>query len=301
MGPTPNKEPRARLGDLRERRAQGTAEKGGSRATGGRETPTRSATASGALLPGRRIRGRGDLPGGRCRREAATGGRGAPFALVVAIALLAFASVACGASGQAESVDAKAAQGKGAQERAPAAPATVSETVQEGNGKDRSDVRAGGAGLRVGGSGARAGNVVAGAVEAGSRMGAVNPGERDKAGRGAEGAEGAKVTLRITGDRGTAFSGVCSDGEAERTVEGQAPERYTLEPRGKDVRCEVRNEGGGDLGIVFTGGAGVRSEHRTGGAESTTRFVYLNGGVSSSTSSVAVEQGMARSGGSSEG
>jgi len=145
------------------------------------------------------------------------------------------------------------------------------------------------------------GIVAAGAVEAGSRMGAVNPGERDKAGRGAEGAEGAKVTLRITGDRGTAFSGVCSDGEAERTVEGQAPERYTLEPRGKDVRCEVRNEGGGALGIVFTGGAGVRSEHRTGGAESTTRFVYLNGGVSSSTSSVAVEQGMARSGGSSEG
>ena len=104
-------------------------------------------------------------PGGRCRREASTGGREAPFARVVAIALLAFASVACGASGQAESVDAKAAQGKGAQERAPAAPATVSETVQEGNGKHRSDVRAGGAGVRVGGSGARAGNVVAGAVE----------------------------------------------------------------------------------------------------------------------------------------
>jgi hypothetical protein len=61
MGPTPNKEPRARLGALRERRAQGTAEKGGSRATGGRETFARSATTCGALLPGRRIRG-GAIP-----------------------------------------------------------------------------------------------------------------------------------------------------------------------------------------------------------------------------------------------
>ncbi len=64
-----------------------------------------------------------------------------------------------------------------------------------------------------------------------------------------------KATLRITGDRGAAFSVVCSVGEAERTVEGQALERYTLEPRGKDVRCEVRTEGGGVLRIVFTDGA----------------------------------------------
>lgn len=122
---------------------------------------------------------------------------------------------------------------------------------------------------------------------AGSRVGGV----------GEEGPR--KVTLGIKGDRGTEFSGACSVGGKERTLDGRVPERYVFEPRGKRLECELRTDGGGALGIVLTDGAGVRSEQRTAGGERTVRFTYSNGGISSSTSSVSEVRSVTYSGDSS--
>jgi hypothetical protein len=92
---------------------------------------------------------------------------------------------------------------------------------------------------------------------------------------------------------------VCTVGGEERALDGRAPERYVFEPRGKKLECSLSKEDGGALGVVLSDGAGVRSEQRISGGESSVRLVYSNGGASSTTSSsVSRSQTVTSSGGS---
>ena len=98
-----------------------------------------------------------------------------------------------------------------------------------------------------------------------------------------------KVTLKVAGDQGTSFSGVCSVGGHEEVLEGRVPERYAYELDGAKLECEIRKEGAGALEIVVTG-EGVHSVQRTNAQGSTLRFVLSGGSISSSTSSVSQNQ-----------
>jgi hypothetical protein len=98
-----------------------------------------------------------------------------------------------------------------------------------------------------------------------------------------------RVTLKVTGDQGTSFSGVCSVGEREEAIEGRVPERYAYEPGDARLECEIRKKDAGALEVVVTG-EGIHSVQRSNAQGGTVRFALSGGGVSSSTSSVSQTQ-----------
>lgn len=205
----------------------------------------------------------------RWRPRERTGGR-APALIFALIAVSVLASAACGG---AERTRAGAVDG-------PDATAQEHPSAAENGGDERSVVSARQAEVSAAaGAKARSGGAMIPHRDAAGKTGSIG------AGKGRE-----VVTLRIAGESGTAFSGACSVGNRERPLDGQVPKRYVFEPRGKKVTCEVRKGNGGTLGVIFTNGAGVRAEQRTGAGESTTRFAYHNGSVSSSTSSAVAER-----------
>jgi hypothetical protein len=97
------------------------------------------------------------------------------------------------------------------------------------------------------------------------------------------------VTLKVAGDQGTAFSGVCSVGGREEVLEGRVPERYVYQPGAAKLECEIRKEGAGALEITVTGET-VDSVQRTDAQRGTVRFAFSEGNVPSSTSSVSMNQ-----------
>jgi hypothetical protein len=98
-----------------------------------------------------------------------------------------------------------------------------------------------------------------------------------------------KVTLKLAGDQGTPFSGVCSVGGREEVLEGRVPEHHVYEPGGAELKCDIRKEGAGALEVIVTGEGG-RSVQRTNAQGGTVRFVLSGGSVSSSTSSISQNQ-----------
>ena len=233
--------------------------------------------------------------------ERAAGGKGVPFLVAVVVATSVFAA-ACGGVEQARAgtdvAEPESGQKTNVQESPQAAKASAGD-----HGSDPVAARAGDAEARTDGAGARAGDAEAGTGGFAVRAGDVRITENGPVGveDSAEGRDGNReVTLTVTGKPGTKFAGSCSVGEDKRTFDGETPERYTFEPRDEKLECEVRKEGGGTLGILFTDGGSVRSEQRTGAGGGTMEFVYSGGGiVSSQKSSVTVEQSATSSEGSS--
>ena len=235
------------------------------------------------------------------RRTVVKGGK-ISFLLVVLVLASALASAACGGSEQARgelaATGAKAEPERGAKER----PQDVEARVR-GNATDRALALAGDAVARADGVAARADGARASTRDAKARAGSTaivdNGWGRAQEGNVEKNDGPQKVTLRITGDPETRFSGACSVGEEERSLNGRTPERYAFEPRGKTLECRVRKESEGALEIVFADGEGVRSVQRTNAGESTVGFVYSDSGISSSTSSVSMGRIVTSSGGSS--
>ena len=233
-------------------------------------------------------------------REGAAKGKGVRFLAAAVVAASVFAATACGGVEQAragtDAADPETGQNTDVQKSPQAAKASAGD-----DGSDRVAARAGDAEART--DGARAGDAEAGTGGSTVRAGGVRITENGPVGAedSAEGRDGNReVTLTVTGKPGTEFAGSCSVGGEERTFNGEAPERYTFEPRDEKLECEVRKGGGGALGVLFTDGESVRSEQRTGAGGGTMKFVYSGGGiVSSQTSSVTVEQSATFSEGSS--
>lgn len=263
-------------------------------------------------------RGRRAVPGGLVRDARTPPSRGSakrlrrsrgtaakrdkvPFLLIVLV-FSALASAACGATEQARGESAaagpQAEPERGAKER----PQDVEARVR-GNATDRALALAGDAVARADGVAARADGARASTRDAKARAESTaivgNGWGRDEEGNVEKNDGPQKVTLRITGDPETRFSGACSVGEEERSLNGRTPQRYAFEPRGKTLECRVRKESEGALEIVFADGEGVRSVQRTNAGESTVGFVYSDSGISSSTSSVSMGRIVTSSGGSS--
>jgi hypothetical protein len=96
------------------------------------------------------------------------------------------------------------------------------------------------------------------------------------------------VTLRLSGDQGVPFSGVCSLGEDRREIAGQTPRSFEFDPKGRELSCEISKQGtrGDELEVVLSG-EGIRSVQQLGGAEGTVRLTYGGDGSFSSISSTS--------------
>jgi hypothetical protein len=96
------------------------------------------------------------------------------------------------------------------------------------------------------------------------------------------------VTLRLSGEQGVPFSGVCSLGEDRREIAGQTPRSFEFDPKGRDLSCEISKQGtrGGELEIVLNS-EDIRSVQQLGGAEGTVRLTYGGDGSFSSISSTS--------------
>lgn len=237
---------------------------------------------------------RGQDGPGRNGREARA--RRAPFFAVIALSLLV--STACGAAGGGgtSTVDAGAEQEAGGQNSTAAPKIGASEeprVAERGKAEARDDAtRADKVGTGAGKAGASAGEARAdsGSVAVAGTISGGDTGDVDAP---------RKVTLRLTGDPKTEFSGACSVRQTEKALNGRVPERYVFEPRGERLECELRAQGGGALGMLVTDGAGVRSEQRITAGERTLQFAYSRGSISSSTSVSSEDRSVTYSGGSS--
>jgi hypothetical protein len=232
-------------------------------------------------------------PPGRRRGPAARSVK--VFLLLIMASISLLASAACGGAGQArggsDSAEAKVEPETTAQERS-----QLAEPTAEGNETHGTLARVGDADAAV----ARAGGALARADNAQARAGVAAPEEGNESPEGnATGEELPRedrprqshpedLALKVGGDPGSEFSGVCSLGKEEKTIGGRVPEHYVFEPGAAGIECEIRKEGGGALKVVVTG-EGVRSVQRSGGAgEGTVRFAFSGGSISYSTSSISL-------------
>lgn len=240
-------------------------------------------------------------PPGRRRGRAARSVEA--LLLLVVGAILLLAAAACGGAGQAHrgsaDAEAKVEPEATAQERS-----RLAEPAAEGDGTHEAVARAGDAD----GAEARAGDAVARAENSRAQKGeaAREAGGGETPGKNAAGEKRPRedrpreshpeeLTLKVGGDPGTAFSGVCSLGKKEQTIGGSVPERYVFEPRDTGLECEIGKKGGGALEVVVAGD-NVRSVQRSGGAgEGTVRFAFSGDGISYSTSSISLSQTAASS------
>ncbi|CAA9450490.1 MAG: hypothetical protein AVDCRST_MAG58-761 [uncultured Rubrobacteraceae bacterium] len=96
------------------------------------------------------------------------------------------------------------------------------------------------------------------------------------------------VTLRLSGDHGVPFSGVCSLGEKRREISGQTPRSFEFDPKGRELSCEISTQDtrGEELEVVLNG-EGIRSVQQLGGAEGAVRLTYSGDGSFSSISSTS--------------
>lgn len=148
-----------------------------------------------------------------------------------------------------------------------------------------------GAEARAGNGEARAGDAVAGDGKdrAGDAM-AGNDGAEEK---GDAGADPDEVRLKIDGEPGTRFSGVCVVGGEGKEVSGQVPGRFVYEPEGRKVECEIRKEGTGSGSLEFSVDAGGKNSKQkikvTGDSldlsVSSNSVSYSTSSISSSSSS----------------
>lgn len=217
--------------------------------------------------------------------------------LLVAAWVSVFAAACAGsqqAGGGSVAAEAKVEQEASTQDRARVAEATTGGTA-EGNANDGPVARVGEAESHAGDAVARADNARARAGGAAREEDGGEAPERNAAGEDRPQEDRPReshpqeLTLKVGGEPGTGFSGACAVGEGEKTIEGRVPERYVFEPGDAGLECEIRKEGGGALEVVVAG-EGVRSVQRTGAGEGTVRFAFSGGGMSSSTSSISLNQ-----------
>jgi hypothetical protein len=72
------------------------------------------------------------------------------------------------------------------------------------------------------------------------------------------------VLLRLEGDPGTTFSGICAVGGKESILSGRIPKRYAFDPRGQRLSCRIeKQDAGGDLKVILIAGDTTRSVQQT--------------------------------------
>ena len=106
--------------------------------------------------------------------------------------------------------------------------------------------------------------------------------EEEKAGSGSPSA----VVLDIEGTSKTEFSGVCAVGDEENAIEGQVPERFVYDLKGRKLDCKIRkvDNAAGELKVLLTA-PGNHIVQQTSAPEGVINLTYSKNDVSSSSSS----------------
>jgi hypothetical protein len=73
------------------------------------------------------------------------------------------------------------------------------------------------------------------------------------------------AVIRLEGDPGTTFSGLCSVGEKRSVLSGQVPKRFEFDLKGRQISCRIekRDGGTGDLEVILVAGDSTRSVQQT--------------------------------------
>ena len=73
------------------------------------------------------------------------------------------------------------------------------------------------------------------------------------------------AVIRLEGDTGTMFSGLCSVGEKRSVLSGQVPKRFEFDLKGRQLSCRIEKRDGdtGDLEVILVAGDSTRSVQQT--------------------------------------
>lgn len=87
------------------------------------------------------------------------------------------------------------------------------------------------------------------------------------------------VVLRLEGDAGTNFSGVCTTGAEDSILVGQVPKSYSFELQGQILSCQIKKQspGDGSLRTILLAGDNTRSIQQTESQESIIHISYSGG------------------------
>ena len=74
-----------------------------------------------------------------------------------------------------------------------------------------------------------------------------------------------EVSIRLEGDPGTTFTGLCSVGEERNVLSGQVPKRFAFHLKGRQLSCRIEKQDGGtgDLKVILVAGETTRSVQQT--------------------------------------
>jgi len=217
--------------------------------------------------------------------------------VILLLAMLSFALLATGCGGQPQSSSGEnpassepastqpekttsqpkeARSDNGPEENKGAAASDQGAEARAGNAVAKNgEARAGNA---VAGDGeARAGDAVAGNGEA--RAGKAVAGAGEAKARAGNASRTGKVRLRISGTQGTEFGGTCVVGNEKEDISGQAPERFVYRLKGRELQCEIRLRGPGELEVALIGG-GSRAIQTINSGQSAVDLAYSSSGVS---------------------
>jgi hypothetical protein len=87
------------------------------------------------------------------------------------------------------------------------------------------------------------------------------------------------VVLRLEGDAGTSFTGVCTTGAENSVLVGQVPKSYSFDLQGQILSCQIKKQspGNGSLRTILLTGDNTRSIQQTESQESTINISYSGG------------------------
>ena len=89
-------------------------------------------------------------------------------------------------------------------------------------------------------------------------------------------ADSPAVLLRLEGDPGTTFSGICVVGSKQSVLSGRIPKSYAFDPRGRKLSCRIekRDPGRGDLKVILVVGDTTHSVQQTDTRDNVIKVSY---------------------------
>jgi hypothetical protein len=93
-----------------------------------------------------------------------------------------------------------------------------------------------------------------------------------------------EATLRLTGDEGTNFTGLCEVGGEKTNLDGELPARLDFDLDSEGLACEIGKEGPGLLRVALSAGDN-EIIRETNAEDAKIELVYRDGNVVASTSS----------------
>lgn len=87
------------------------------------------------------------------------------------------------------------------------------------------------------------------------------------------------VTLRVEGDRGIRFSGLCTVGRKDTVLTGEVPKQFTYHLEGQKLSCSIQKQDSRNqsLRVILLAGDATRSVQQTSSRNGTIDISYAGG------------------------